>query len=106
MKNLADKGILKYFISDTTHTKTINIAEVGMKLMQQKYGKKCYYKSSEFNVNEYIKNVDNKNDFIYDPNIDRKMCMYIIDFTVAKVKMETWNTFLNMTFQYKKEAKL
>eukprot|EP01084_Bolivina_argentea_P155786 271475_1 len=100
IRNMYNKGFVKYFVGDATHWKTIAFTEYAIKMGQQKYGNEYYYKSSEFDVNKYIKNVaKNKNDFVYNPKIDRKMNMYVMNMSVPKSKYVTWEQELNEAIQ-------
>ena len=98
LRYLYNKGVLKYFVGDATHWKTIAICDYQMKESRKKYGTdKYYYKSSTFDVNKYVKeNIkDYEKDFVIDDKVARIMCMYVQDFDVAEVRNITWKDQLN-----------
>ena len=98
---LYNKDILKYYISDCTHWKTIANTGKWINLANLKYGDKFYIHSSTFDVNEYVQTLDNKQDFMIDPNIERLMCMYLMDFSVPKSRNVSWKSEMNTYITHK-----
>jgi len=99
LRNLYNQDILKYYVSDATHWKTIALQEYGMKEARKVHGAEFMWKSSSFDVNEFVKAAANKEDFVYNPKVQRKMNMYVTDF--EKGAQLTWKQELQRAVENK-----